>query len=493
LLKIIHGGGGNPLIINQIQSSIQTLDESSFARIESIPETPENEKYLADLGIDLKSASAGYLPSGAKVLVLAYKKNGNTYTFHKEHVFEVGKDSDFRLDGGQNYTLIFVSTGSKYIKTYNINNINNAYFSFDRTTEEGQYLYERIDNVITSESEIKMNVKLKKRTVGVRIVLDASKIIGGHTGRKITSIKNAKITYRTLPITNDLRFKCDSFSRYGDNYHTKEKKLNFTGTDQIKTSELIEDLMYLGNNTQVKFTAEVEIEGFTKGNIEYELKNINIGHKKTYNLKFQSCGAYLGPNETDWGQFMCHNLGADYSLDPFTPSANIHGDKYQWGHQNPIVKQKDDIYTGSFPNWNREEKKIKHWNMVNICPKRYRIPTKTEWESVLKYNNTFEWVGNWGSLTLKRADVGIKIGDNLFLPAAGAVDQWGNANYRGWLIQDSAYASYWSSGNFIYDTQLKYNVGFALSVTNYFEENLMSWSTRKHVLTAMPIRCIKYE
>jgi len=66
--------GGNPLIINQIQSSTQTLDESSFVKIESIPETPENEKYLASLGLDLKSASAGNLPNGAKVLILAYKK-----------------------------------------------------------------------------------------------------------------------------------------------------------------------------------------------------------------------------------------------------------------------------------------------------------------------------------------------------------------------------------------------------------------------------------
>jgi len=60
-------------------------------RIESIPETPENEEYLTGLGIDFKPSPAGYLPKGAKVLVLAYKKNGETYIFHKQHIFEVEK------------------------------------------------------------------------------------------------------------------------------------------------------------------------------------------------------------------------------------------------------------------------------------------------------------------------------------------------------------------------------------------------------------------
>jgi len=298
------------LIINQIQSSTQVLDESSFAQIQSIPETPENEK------LDLKSASAGNLPNGAKILILAYKKIGIAYSLHKEHVFEVGKDSDFRLNGGQNYTFIVVSTGTAYLpQIVNKSNLSNAYFSFDKknTFKDGQILYQRIDNFFPNGNipKNKLDIRLKKRTVGVRIVLDASKVLGADLGRKITSIKDAKLTYRTLPITNDLRFRCGNFSRYGDNYHNKEKIVNFpingkTQNNQIWSSDIVEDLMYLGNNTQITFTAEVEIEGLSKVNLNISLNNgIGIGKKKTHNIKFQNCGAFLGPNKTNWRQFKC--------------------------------------------------------------------------------------------------------------------------------------------------------------------------------------------
>jgi len=485
LLKIIHGGG-NPLIINQIQSSTQVLDESYFAQIESIPETPENEKYLAGLGLDLKSASAGNLPNGAKVLVLAYKKNGDTYTFHKEHIFEVGKDSDFRLNGGQNYTLIFVSTGTDYLpKTGNKNNLTDAYFSFDRINSfpNGQIVYQRIDNLIPNGNipKNKLDIRLKKRTVGVRIVLDASNVLGGAgSGRKITSIKNAKLTYRTLPITNDLRFRCSNFSRYGDNYHNKEKIVNFTessSNNQIKTSDLIEDLMYLGDNTQVIFTAEVEIEGLSRLNIQYELKNINIGHKKTYNLKLKSCGAYLGPNRTNWRQFMCHNLGADTSLDPFTPGANIHGDKYQWGHKNPVIKQENDKYTGSFPNWPKVVK-TNTWNngIDDPCPDGYRVPTVEEWENFTKYNyDFFTKIGNWSSTTAKNADAGIKFRDNLFLPTAGGVNSYGSTKYKHNPSHTGPYSIYWSSTyKFVFTADSQIKVNFVDSA-----------------LDGIPVRCIK--
>ena len=40
-----------------------------------------------------------------------------------------------------------------------------------------------------------------------------------------------------------------------------------------------------------------------------------------------NCGAYVAPGE--WKIFKCHNLGADESADPFTPSWKLNGDYYQ--------------------------------------------------------------------------------------------------------------------------------------------------------------------
>ncbi|MDX8577434.1 hypothetical protein OZ662_18645, partial [Elizabethkingia sp. HX WYD] len=52
-------------------------------------------------------------------------------------------------------------------------------------------------------------------------------------------------------------------------------------------------------------------------------------YKNNLTINLMKCGAYVGPNNdrTNYKEFMCHNLGADYSADPFTPSAAIHGAK----------------------------------------------------------------------------------------------------------------------------------------------------------------------
>jgi len=444
-------GGGNPLVINQIQSSTQSLDESSFAQIQSIPETPENEKYLADLGLDLKSASAGNLPNGAKVLILAYKKNGNTYTFHKEHVFEVGKDSDFRLNGGQNYTLIVVSTGTSYLpKTENKNNLTDAYFSFDKknTFKDGQIVYQRIDNLIPNGNipKNKLDIRLKKRTVGVRIVLDASNIYGNNVGGKIISIKNAKLTYRTLPITNNLRFRCGNFSRYGDNYNNKEKIVNFTesgSNNQIKTSYLVEDLMYLGDNTQVTFTAEVEVEGLSKVNLNIPLNNrIGIGEKKTFNISFSLCGAYLGPNKTNWRSFNCCNLGTGSECILSFENGNITYTKptaamYAWGKKNRVFSQSGNPYTNGVSSWPESE---------NPCPAGFRVPTIYEWDDVLNVNNNpRKWARQNGTGDF----IGWEIGDRLALFGYGD-------HHASWIWSSTVYSTTDNRGVYTVDIGRNY-------------------------------------
>jgi len=114
-------------------------------------------------------------------------------------------------------------------------------------------------------------------------------------------------------------------------------------------------------------------------------------------------------------------LGADYNLDPFVPSADIHGDKYQWGYKEPIIKQKDDVYQSSpVPGWNIVEK-TNTWDkgIDDPCPTGYRVPSKEEWENVRTHNTT-QILGNWAaSPTARYADGGMMFGDNLMFPTAG--------------------------------------------------------------------------
>ena len=52
--------------------------------------------------------------------------------------------------------------------------------------------------------------------------------------------------------------------------------------------------------------------------------------------------------------FMCYNLGADTSKDPFTPSASIMGALYECGKSTPEITQANDqiVGTGTASPWN---------------------------------------------------------------------------------------------------------------------------------------------
>lgn len=51
-----------------------------------------------------------------------------------------------------------------------------------------------------------------------------------------------------------------------------------------------------------------------------------------------SCGAFVAAGV--WKEFMCHNLGANTSADPFTPSWELNDNYYQWG-RNPTCFGRD--------------------------------------------------------------------------------------------------------------------------------------------------------
>jgi uncharacterized protein (TIGR02145 family) len=134
------------------------------------------------------------------------------------------------------------------------------------------------------------------------------------------------------------------------------------------------------------------------------------------------CGAYTNAAKTQWLSFMCHNLGADETADPFTPSAKIHGAKYKWGVKNPALTQAaDQANAGAIPNWSSITPSPTtngvNWDMVNAnpCPVGWRVPTSAEWNAVFN-NNTITRVGSW---TNNNYDSGIKVGSTLFLPTAG--------------------------------------------------------------------------
>jgi uncharacterized protein (TIGR02145 family) len=153
------------------------------------------------------------------------------------------------------------------------------------------------------------------------------------------------------------------------------------------------------------------------------------------------CGAYANFQAGIWKQWMCHNLAAaNTNADPLTPSWEIIGGYWQWGRKGPDPSVWKTTNTANFAHgptgpmeseanagrvnnfsaglagntaW-REDNKTQN----DPCPAGYRIPTRADFNSLIK-ENVWSNVGSWGSSPTNYSS-GKKIGRTLFLPAAGS-------------------------------------------------------------------------
>lgn len=177
------------------------------------------------------------------------------------------------------------------------------------------------------------------------------------------------------------------------------------------------------------------------------------------------CGAmtFANPDGTGgvvWTEFMCHNLGADAALDPFTPAKGIHGGKYRWGNITspmgvaPSISQavdqaNGDTITGFGTGTGDMSAPDGTWSDTyktasDPCPVGYRVPTKIEWDGVLA-NNTMTRstpLTNWyesSNINSQNYSTGIMFGTSLFLPSEGYRASQARIRNRG------AYGSYLST------------------------------------------------
>ena len=156
-----------------------------------------------------------------------------------------------------------------------------------------------------------------------------------------------------------------------------------------------------------------------------------------------SCGAFVAAGV--WKEFLCHNLGADTSLDPHVPIQGIYGNFYQWGRNTVVADASTPA--GAISGWDTTSAPDGAWSdgsktVNDPCPARFRVPTKTQWEGVVA-NNTVSRTGSWtydGNFS-----TAISWGPNgtiksLTLPAAGHRYYInGNLAVRGY------YGNYWTS------------------------------------------------
>jgi hypothetical protein len=164
-----------------------------------------------------------------------------------------------------------------------------------------------------------------------------------------------------------------------------------------------------------------------------------------------------------WLKFMCHNLGADENLDPFTWKSNgdnvgndIKGDLYQWGrrkdgHQLRTSGTTGTLATSDVPNhssfititsppldWRSDITSVKRWgdgtqNMVmpkaanDPCPAGWKVPSMEQWNSVSGIASGTV-IKNQGDSRFKN---GYKIAPSFYLPETGGRQPGGQVRMDG--------------------------------------------------------------
>lgn len=167
----------------------------------------------------------------------------------------------------------------------------------------------------------------------------------------------------------------------------------------------------------------------------------------TFSISAQKCGAYLA--QSVWRDFMCYNLGvANSKADPLTPSWEINGGYWQWGKitmaaSGPTGQGSVQARSEPVSGWATKSALSGAW-MDNTktpndpCPMGFKVPSKMQWTEVID-NNPKTYIGSWNGSNTNYSS-GIKVGDKMFLPAAGyRMAETGSLSGRG------ALGYYWNS------------------------------------------------
>ena len=144
-----------------------------------------------------------------------------------------------------------------------------------------------------------------------------------------------------------------------------DTSLNTTATGVTAVNALTADIYVVYNN------------GTTNNGIDVQLK-ITLNVKDS-----QCCGAFVAAGV--WKKFLCHNLGADDTLDPNLPVQGIHGDYYQWGRPTSVATAYDSA--AAITGWNTTLAANGAWQgatktAADPCPAGYRVPTNVQWTGV---------------------------------------------------------------------------------------------------------------
>ncbi|QCO47900.1 MULTISPECIES: fibrobacter succinogenes major paralogous domain-containing protein [Elizabethkingia] len=466
---------------DNVQRQSKMITPSLFFEAELAPSNNDANKSGRASTEPTALIAGDQIGAGMKFRIIAYRQDDNSYQAYQDYT--VGEQAQpLMLDSGKAYTIIAYSYGSTSalpeISTGEMTNLSQAKIGYDDNNKD--LMYHKTEGFIpdgnnpNNKVDIKLRHKLNQITTVINSYIgDISEIswadLRPHHPQGVLSLSNGTIS-RT--------------------YESAER-LKFSGT--FPTTTAIADPVLINADTNGSltglFSANLTVSG--TGNKTIDLPNtfkITPEYKSTLTINFKKCGAYLGPNNTQWKEFMCQNLGATEGINPFSPEAGNHGAKYQWGAQTlesgRYISQADDqSNSGSISGWNSTPKPDGSWSDTDKtgndpCDKGYRVPTSAQWEAVMN-NNNVERIGSWTNvgdtyssvLYLKNVSNVI----TLMLPVSGY-----RSSLNGLIIFRGVKAIYWSSSEYQSDKAFNITVERLINAGNDISDRGF----------AFPIRCI---
>ncbi|MET7038277.1 hypothetical protein ABTU94_16585 [Elizabethkingia miricola] len=390
----------NSSSVSEVQSRGILIDPSIFMGVKLSPST-EGMNTIANVSSGVKSmavVSGNSLGAGVKFRVIAYRQSNGAY--HTYQDYTVGETAiPMMLDNGAPYNIVVYSYGTTslpVISSGEQSNISSATVNYDDVNRD--FLYQKIAFTPTNATNT-LNITLRHKVAQITTILNSVNNSGN-----ITAIDSGVLTSH---YTNGV-YSLSSGTMSGRTTLSSGVALNFPssgfpGVTQTSTPVFINN--DTGGNASGGFSANITVGGVTKTfNLPNSFK-ITPENKSNLTINLSRCGAYLGPGNTQWKNFMCHNLGADQSADPFTPAAAIHGAKYQWGANTGEAgryysQANDQSNSGAISGWiGGSVKADGSWldgskTINDPCPDGYRVPTAAQWQAIIN-NNDIERVGNW--------------------------------------------------------------------------------------------------
>ncbi|CAM3749888.1 FISUMP domain-containing protein [Elizabethkingia occulta] len=446
-----------------VQRQSKMITPSLFFEVELAPSN-NNAKKSGNASAESSALVAGdQIGAGMKFRIIAYRQDDNSYQAHQDYT--VGEQAQpLMLDSGKTYTIIAYSYGSTsalpQISTGEMTNLSQAQIGYDDNNKD--LMYQKTEGFIpdgnnpNNKVDIKLRHKLSQITTVINSYIgDISEIswayLRPHHPQGVLSLSNGTIS-RTYEST---------------------ERLNFSGSFPTTTATADPVLINADTNGSLTglFSASLTVNHVGK---TIDLPNsfkIAPENKSTLTINLKKCGAYLGPNNTQWKEFMCQNLGATEGINPFSPEAGNHGAKYQWGAQTGeagrYISQADDQNnSGTISGWDSTPKPDGSWSDTSKtandpCPSGYRVPTSAQWQAVIANNPNVERVGSWANDGNYTSALYIRNSSNirtLMLPAVGYRDFT-----DGTLYLRGNFGFYWSSSG---ATSYAFSLYFSSSSVN---------------------------